>query len=93
MKTTIEIRDDLYRDVKAEAARRGRTVREVTEELYEGWLGRRARPAGEGGRVSEEAIQKWIAEMNALADLVARHDERPGESIVEELRRDRDARG
>lgn len=34
MKATIEIPDDLYRQVKAKSALEGRAVREVTEELY-----------------------------------------------------------
>lgn len=38
MKATIDIPDDLYRQVKAEAALRGLTVREVTTRLYRRWL-------------------------------------------------------
>lgn len=38
MKATIDIPDDLYRQVRAEAALRGLTVREVTTRLYRRWL-------------------------------------------------------
>jgi hypothetical protein len=38
MKATIEIPDELYRRVKAEAAWEGRPIREVTIELYRRWL-------------------------------------------------------
>ena len=38
MKATIDVPGDLYRRVKAEAALRGVTVREVTTRLYRRWL-------------------------------------------------------
>lgn len=38
MKATFQIPDELYREVKAETAREGRTVREVTISLFEQWL-------------------------------------------------------
>jgi hypothetical protein len=38
MKATIDIPDELYRQVKARSALQGKTVREVTVELYERWL-------------------------------------------------------
>lgn len=38
MKATFEIPDELYREVKAETAREGRTVREVTITLFQQWL-------------------------------------------------------
>jgi hypothetical protein len=38
MKTTIEIPDDLYRQVKKKSALEGRAVREVTEELFRLYL-------------------------------------------------------
>ena len=38
MKATIDIPDDLYRQIKAEAALQGLTVREVTTRLYRRWL-------------------------------------------------------
>ncbi len=38
MKATFQIPDELYRELKAEAAREGRTMREVTIELFRQWL-------------------------------------------------------
>lgn len=38
MKATLEIPNDLYRQVKAKSAMQGRPVREVTMELYQKWL-------------------------------------------------------
>ena len=38
MKATINIPERLYREVKAEAALQGLTVREVTTRLYRRWL-------------------------------------------------------
>ena len=38
MKVTIDLRDDLYRAVKVEAARSDRSVREIVGEALETWL-------------------------------------------------------
>ncbi len=38
MKATIEIPDELYRQVKAKSALEGRAIREVTIELYQAWV-------------------------------------------------------
>ena len=38
MKVTIQIPDDLYREVKAKSALEGRSVRSVTMMLYTSWL-------------------------------------------------------
>ena len=38
MKVTLDIRDDLYRAIKIEAARRDRTVRDIADEALEAWL-------------------------------------------------------
>jgi len=45
MKATFEIPDELYRAVKAETARDGRTLREVAIGLFERWLRERRRGA------------------------------------------------
>ncbi len=39
MKATLEIPDDLYREVKAKSSREGRRVREVTVELFRQYVG------------------------------------------------------
>ena len=38
MKVTLDIRDDLYRAIKVEAARQDRTVREIADQALEAWL-------------------------------------------------------
>jgi hypothetical protein len=41
MKATIDIPDDLYRQVKAKSALEGRAIREVTTDLFERYVGGR----------------------------------------------------
>lgn len=48
MKATFQIPDELYRELKSEVAREGRTMREVTIQLFRQWLA--ARRGGVGGR-------------------------------------------
>ncbi len=38
MKVTLDIKDDLYRAIKVEAARQDRTVRDIADEALEAWL-------------------------------------------------------
>jgi plasmid stability protein len=38
VKVTIDLREDLYRAVKVEAARTDRSVRDVVDEALEAWL-------------------------------------------------------
>ena len=64
MKATIEIPDDLYRQVKARSALEGRSIREVTVELYERWL-------TEGSPPSREAPEDWLRGWLELADQAA----------------------
>ncbi len=42
MKTTIEIPDPLYRQVKAKCALLGKRIRDVTIELYSQWVAEEA---------------------------------------------------
>ena len=53
MKATIEIPDELYRQVKARSALEGRAIREVTIELYQAWL-RQGLPAGKQRRPEQQ---------------------------------------
>jgi hypothetical protein len=61
MKATIEIPDELYRQVKAKSALDGRTVREVTIELYQAWI--EEKPAFE-----PISAEQWLEEMFKWAD-------------------------
>lgn len=82
MKATIDIPDDLYRQVKAEAALRGVTVREVTARLYRRWL-------REGGSEEpRETPTAWLRSWLDAADEVM-SGAPAGRSAREELEADR----
>ena len=59
MKVTIEVPDELYYRVKAQAALKARTVREVSVELYQRWLG--DLPPEGTGRTPSEWVSDWVA--------------------------------
>ena len=82
MKATIDIPDDLYRQVKAEAALRGVTVREVTTQLYRRWLNE-----GESGE-TRESSSAWLRSWLDAAD-EAMSQAPAGRSAREELESDR----
>jgi hypothetical protein len=82
MKATIEIPDELYRQVKAKSALEDRTIREVTIELYQTWLSRS--PAAGAVPTPED----WLSEWFRLADEMMK-DAPPGptaRAILEEGR-------
>lgn len=59
MKVTIDVPDDLYYRVKAQAALKARTVREVSVELYRRWVGDLP---PEGTSVSPaQWVEQWVA--------------------------------
>ncbi len=58
MKATIEIPNELYRQVKAKSALEGRAVREVTIELYQTWLTQNEPPAA--AVTPEEWLAEWL---------------------------------
>lgn len=58
MKTTLDLPDPLYRQVKAKAATDGRSVREVTIELYEFWLAGKLRTSGPSDAVAW--LDEWV---------------------------------
>lgn len=62
MKATIDIPDDLYRQVKSEAALRGLTIREVTTQLYRRWL------SEDEGTEVREAPEAWLRSWLDAAD-------------------------
>jgi hypothetical protein len=82
MKATIDVPDELYRRVKAEAAMRGLTVREVTMDLYQRWL--RERQDAEMTERPSEWLQSWLS---AADQATARAPEGP--SAREQLAADR----
>ncbi len=57
MKATVDIPDELYRQVKAKSALEGRPVREVALELFQGYVGRRGEAgAAPGAKRGAEAL-------------------------------------
>jgi hypothetical protein len=58
MKATIEIPDELYREVKAASARQGRRVPEVAAELFRDWVAAAARPHAFRGTRGGQAVRK-----------------------------------
>ncbi len=82
MKATIDIPDDLYRQVKAEAALRGVTVREVTTQLYRRWL--HEGESGEPRETSSAWLRSWLEAADEAMSCAP-----PGPSAREELAADR----
>jgi hypothetical protein len=82
MKATIEIPDELYRQVKAKSALEGRAIRDVTIELYRAWVAQE--------RTGEEALlpEQWLAEWVKFGEESLR-DAPPGPSAREILEEDR----
>lgn len=86
MKATIDIPDDLYRQVKSETALRGLTIREVTTQLYRRWL------SEEEGPETPEAPKAWLRSWLDAADEAVGHAP-CGRSAREELAADRNRLG
>jgi hypothetical protein len=82
VKATIEVPDELYRQVKAKSALEGRAVREVAIELFRGYVGHQAAaPRGEltVGEAAARAfagreIPAWFGAFEKYARRVERHD-------------------
>lgn len=83
MKATIDIPDDLYRQVKAKSALQGKRIREVTIELYRRWL------AEAEARRPAETPEAWLEGWIRLADEAMRHAP-PGPTARELLEEGRD---
>jgi hypothetical protein len=72
MKATIDFDPSLYRRLKLEAARRGRTVRELVAEGVRRVL---SAPPPPGGGEGEEAPAAWFATLRGYAaNAGGRHD-------------------
>lgn len=87
VKATFQIPDELYREVKAETAREGRTLREVTIGLFEQWLSEKQRQASSRATVDWHSFQPPLAQlvsaslddsgMEAMRESIARHWNEP----------------
>lgn len=82
MKATIEIPDELYRQVKAKSALEGRAVREVTIELYQTWLTQAP------SKSAPASAAQWVEEWLRLGEEALR-DAVPGPTAREILEDDR----
>lgn len=97
MKVTIEVPEELYRQVKAKSALEGRPVREVAEELFRGFVhGQRpvqaTEPEGDASRppMVDEPVPPWFGALKKYARKVKRHDmESIRESIARGVTEDR----
>jgi hypothetical protein len=92
MKATIDIPDELYRQLKAASALEGRAVRDVAIGLFQRWVDERnfQRPAQEPSTAPpSDAVSAWIARWDALGAEVARRsvDPRPAVDILHADRR------
>jgi len=89
MKTTLEMPDELYREVKARAALRGQTVTALITEALGSIVRKPARaPAVSKGKPRkrpsrEERLQQWLKEENAF--LAKMRGPVFGKSAVEDL--------
>lgn len=66
MKVTIDLSDELYRAVKVEAARSGRSVREIVDAALEAWL--EATEAAEDRSSAEAALEEYRRDGGASAE-------------------------
>lgn len=74
MRATIEVPDELYRQVKAKSALEGRAVREVAEELFRNYLSREPEPRRRGRRedgtpttLEGEPLPPWFGALGKYA--------------------------
>lgn len=87
MKATFLLPDELYREVKAETAREGRTLREVTIGLFEQWLSEKKRQASSRAAVDWHSFQPPLAQLvsvchsdssqEAMRESIVRHWNEP----------------
>lgn len=98
MKATIEVPDELYRQVKAKSALEGRAVREVAIELFRAYVDQAAATRGEKLTAVQEAertfegraIPPWFGVLGPYARRVERHDlDAIRESIARGVSRER----
>ncbi len=75
MKATIDIPDELYRQVKAKSALRGQAVREVAVNLFQGWILQTDEPASPKTSAPEAAqVPAWFGGARKYAEHVRQHD-------------------
>ncbi|MEW6037042.1 MAG: hypothetical protein AB1648_02145 [Pseudomonadota bacterium] len=96
MKATIDIPDDLYRQVKAKAALKGSKVKDVAIRLFEKWVSEADEeppfgvnaPLPGGDEARRQAAEAWLKEWQAVGREVGEKSVDP-RSTVEILLTDR----
>ena len=93
MRTTVDIPDDLYRQVKSRSSLEGLAVREVTVALYQQWIAGHAQltnaPAGHASAGNTAKVDSWMRRMRKLGEGIRREatDPRHGTAILAADRR------
>lgn len=91
MKTTIELPDALYRQVKSKSSLAGKPIRAVTQRLYEMWLdGSVALDSAKATAEEKSAwAENWVRETAALSEQISKKsvDKRLGRDILKDDRR------
>jgi hypothetical protein len=98
MKATIEVPDELYRQVKAKSALEGRAVREVAEELFRRYISDEPQGAARekvaqplSQLLAGEPVPTWFGALEKYARRVKRKDmDAIRESIAAGIARERD---
>ncbi|MEI6739304.1 MAG: hypothetical protein WCK74_03240 [Gemmatimonadaceae bacterium] len=93
MKTSIDLPDELYRQVKSKSALEGRTVREVATTLFEGWVTSRTPSdlaAASGSDVEQVPTESpTVAYLQQLDALGAALEASGATGLVAQLKTDR----
>lgn len=74
MRTTLDIPDALYREVRSKSALEGVTLRAITITLYTDWLARKSEPKRTETESSEETLPPWAG---LCAQAITRNAEGP----------------
>ncbi|MCA2991653.1 hypothetical protein [Gemmatimonas sp.] len=85
MKTSIDLPDELYRQVKAKSALEGKTVREVATSLFAAYAAGETAPRADDDALARRS--RWLQAFQRWGETMAR--EHPGGGFVDQLQRDR----
>ncbi len=75
MKATIDIPDELYRQVKAKSALHGKAVREVAVSLFQGWISQAGETAYQTSPFREaQSVPAWFGGARKYGQRVRNHE-------------------